>query len=58
MNPGLAEADGSPLAAEKRRRWMDDPANLERVKFEPGYVYTLHVWQHVSRDCGVTCCVC
>lgn len=37
---------GDPLAAEKRRRWFDNPANASRVVLSKDYVYTWHIWQH------------
>lgn len=36
------------MAAEKRRKWCDDPANVEGLEFGTEHVYTMHVWQHVS----------
>lgn len=46
LSPELADKNGSPLPAEKRRRWFDNPANAERVLLSKDYVYTWHIWQH------------
>jgi len=52
LSEHFMDAEGRPLNAEKRRRWCDDPAHLESVgEFDSQYVYTFHMWQHVS-VCG------
>ena len=35
------------MCAEKRRKFCDNPANIEDLWWEPGYVYTYHVYQHL-----------
>ncbi|GBF87353.1 hypothetical protein Rsub_00064 [Raphidocelis subcapitata] len=45
--PGLADKSGAPLSSDKRRKWCDNPKNLEGCKFVPGLTYTLHIWQHL-----------
>ena len=35
------------MQAEKRRRYCDNPANIEDLYWEPGLVYTYHVYQHI-----------
>jgi hypothetical protein len=47
LHPALVSADGSPMPAEKRRRWCDEPKNVEGMYFDTEHVYTLHLWQHV-----------
>jgi hypothetical protein len=48
MLPGAVGADGKPLDSDTRRKWCDNPANLKGAVFEPGYVYTIHSWQHYA----------
>ncbi|GBF98235.1 hypothetical protein Rsub_11055 [Raphidocelis subcapitata] len=46
LHPALVNADGSPWAADKRRKWCDAPENVGDLYFEPGLVYTFCWWQH------------
>eukprot|EP00882_Tetradesmus_deserticola_P002696 GHRQ01002867.1.p1 GENE.GHRQ01002867.1~~GHRQ01002867.1.p1 ORF type:complete len:384 (+),score=150.50 GHRQ01002867.1:204-1355(+) len=46
LSNALQDKHGNPMAAEKRRRWFDVPANADSVVLSKDYVYTLHVWQH------------
>ena len=48
MSPALADAAGDPLAADKRRRWCDEPRNVAGLEVGPGLVYTFHFYQHVK----------
>jgi len=49
MSPELADATGAPMSAERRRKWCDEPANVDGLTYDPDLVYTFHMWQHVSR---------
>lgn len=46
LSPALADKDGNPMPAEKRRRWFDNPANAASVTLGKDYVITWHIWQH------------
>jgi hypothetical protein len=35
------------MPADKRRKFCDNPANIEDMYWEPEYVYTQHVYQHL-----------
>jgi hypothetical protein len=48
IHPDLADADGNPLPVEARRKWADNPANVEGLWYDTDLVYTIHAWQHVS----------
>ena len=48
LSPALAGPGGAPVPADRRRKWADDPANVEGLWYDPDLVYTVHVWQHVS----------
>jgi hypothetical protein len=53
IHPALVDEDGGPLPAERRRKWADEPANIEGLHFDTDLVYTIHAWQHVSaRACA------
>jgi hypothetical protein len=36
---------GAPMSADKRRKWCDNPKNLEGKMFDTNNVYTFHIWQ-------------
>lgn len=43
----LSDKSGKALTADKRRKWCDQPKNLEGRKFDPELTYTFHIWQHL-----------
>ena len=48
LHPDLADREGRPLAADKRRKWFDQAVNREAVVIQPDQVVTLHLWQHFA----------
>jgi hypothetical protein len=46
LHPSLVGPDGEPLAADKRRKWCDVPANVADLEFSPDLVYSFGWWQH------------
>jgi hypothetical protein len=49
LSPHLADEFGNPLSSDKRRKWCDEPENLEGLYFNTEHVYTMHLYQHVSQ---------
>jgi hypothetical protein len=47
LAPELSD-EGRPLSADKRRKWCDDPENVEGLELDTDHVYTFHLWQHVG----------
>ncbi|KIZ05346.1 hypothetical protein MNEG_2608 [Monoraphidium neglectum] len=47
LSSKLADKEGGPLTADRRRKWCDEPANVEGLSFDTDNVYTFHVWQHL-----------
>ncbi|GBF89589.1 hypothetical protein Rsub_02307 [Raphidocelis subcapitata] len=47
VHPALADAAGNPVSSDKRRRWCDEPANIEGLMVDTDLVYTLQLWQHM-----------
>eukprot|EP00775_Hariotina_reticulata_P003271 gene3271-3548_t len=45
--PELVDKDGAPMSADKRRKWCDNPKNLEGKMFDTNNIYTFHIWQHL-----------
>eukprot|EP00775_Hariotina_reticulata_P003808 gene3808-4065_t len=47
FSPALADKNNQPLTAAKRRKWCDQPKNLEGLMLDTENVYTFHIWQHL-----------
>ncbi|KAI8474441.1 MAG: hypothetical protein J3K34DRAFT_407807 [Monoraphidium minutum] len=47
LSPALCDGRGRPMEADKRRKWCDDPDNVEGLAFDPDLVYTFHIYQHM-----------
>eukprot|EP00877_Chromochloris_zofingiensis_P008387 jgi/Chrzof1/3801/Cz13g09100.t1 len=43
----LADKNGAPLSADKRRQWCDIPKNLAGRLLDTEYIWTFHIWQHL-----------
>jgi hypothetical protein len=35
------------VLSERRRKWCDNPKNLEGLTLSPDHTYTFHIWQHL-----------
>uniref|UniRef100_A0A383VSP2 Domain of unknown function at the cortex 1 domain-containing protein n=1 Tax=Tetradesmus obliquus TaxID=3088 RepID=A0A383VSP2_TETOB len=46
FSPALADKNGKPVSAAKRKKWCDVPKNLEGLMLDTEHVYTFHIWQH------------